>query len=166
VRFGSILNYQEFGKPLSREERERSADAPAPLATLAASEIRRRVNDLDVQLTRRIYELEREQNADVHGSVLTFLERWSEDVQRAREDVEVSLAQHMSNAGIVPNGEYGAVVEPLPSTQSSNRASCFPHEAQRFVYVFMGRMLHALKRHDEWQISVGRNLFLPTAFHS
>ena len=111
-----------------------------------------------MELTRRLYNLESEPDSVVSEGVQDLMQMWRSAVESIDGEVQTALTEEANAKGIALPGAFGVQVDDVGAVPSEaegrpgNRASSFPHTAQRFVYIFMGRMLHALKLHDEWQI--------------
>jgi NOL1/NOP2/fmu family ribosome biogenesis protein len=82
----------------------------------------------------------------VELEVAELLNYWKEKVTFVESEVMSGLGEQMSR-----NVRLSKDCEDEESG-GSRRASAFPIEAQRWVYIFMGRMLHGLKEQEEWQI--------------
>jgi hypothetical protein len=120
--FQSILDYQNWGVPGA----ETAASDSKPSQTLSA-QARRIMAEAMNSVDTILYELQNssQEEAQVHlTAVLKLIHESSEMI--------AELSSH--------------------KTPSSKAGDSFPVEAQRWVYIFLGRMLHALGDFDSWQI--------------
>ena len=112
-----------------------------------------------MELTRRLYDLERTEDGNVQQVVTDFIEYWKEKVAGINEVVGNAVREQLEAKDLANADEVGVAVEEAPTvhgegpnTNAATRASAFPQDAQRWVYIFMGRMLHALRTQEKWQI--------------
>ena len=107
----------------------------------AGASLRREIDALDMELTRRLYSLERCVEDGVLGEVQEFMQYWTAKLSTIENEMLSRLTERISPAP-----------HEAPREAPVRVASAFPMEAQRWVYIFMGRMLHALKTQEDWQI--------------
>lgn len=139
--FQSILDYQNWGVPLQK----RSKDGED------VREVDRYAADV-----RRVFA----QTADDIDAILYALQQDDEGAApRAMEHVLEACKNCVSKAEEAAKCVKEKIVDKEPAETSCggpnmprSAGSAFPIEVQRWVYVFLGRMLHALGDFDNWQI--------------
>lgn len=135
----------------------------ASLGDWASTIIRRELDSLDSEMSRLLYKLERAPDKSVEADLEEVLTFWSTKVRNIEERALQGLHQQMHSQGMATRSQMRvdvSVVAPEmdPSDiqediyRSNGRASAFPLDAQKWVYIFMGRMLHSLKTQEDWQI--------------
>ena len=151
-RFQSILDYQNFGCVLQPEQPgESSGDeldgddvlgrvpSPLPPGLLEESVAKRMLSQLENAFTSHFYELRHAQPHEVpdHLEALCMLARQFEEDLRARKDMREAVPQ-----------------EPSEHAKGSERrpGNSLPADAQRWVYIMMGRLLHEVGAFDNFQI--------------
>ena len=88
---------------------------------------------------------------------------WGDKVHNIKERTTQCLHQYMHDQGLSTSKDMqvdvhcvdGSLYSDEPKQESygaTSRASAFPLDAQKWVYIFMGRMLHKLKEQEDWQI--------------
>ena len=111
----------------------------------AAATLRREIDSLDMELARRLCALERSADSGVEEELGELLEYWRAKISSVENEMQRLLNEKISKVPV----EEG---QKAPAPVAGRVASAFPMEAQRWVYIFMGRMLHGLKEHEDWQI--------------
>ena len=128
--FQSILDYQEFGRP--RTDKNVDATEEVSIGSWASARLRREINHIDVELTKRLYEIEQTDDAHVQESVASALDYWSERVGEVQANFRDELRQQLATADVADADVTNIVVDDA-APSSSARASAFPQEAMRWV---------------------------------
>ena len=114
-------------------------------------------------MTRLLYSLERASDKSVEADLDDALTFWRDKVKHIEERTTHGLQQQMQSQGIATSSQMKVDINILSDEKDNDdlqrdmygangRASAFPLEAQKWVYIFMGRMLHRLKDQEDWQI--------------
>ena len=112
------------------------------------------MNDLDTRMTQRIHELSRMTTSDVSPAVQELSCYWQEAVANIAGSIHEKCNEQLEEVHGGNTLDEAAELEASAATRGAHGAcaSSLPLAAQRWIYIFMGRMLHALKLYDDWQI--------------
>jgi hypothetical protein len=135
--FQSILDYQNWGVPSTIRP---DGEEPRMVDKLAA-EVRRAFADAADEVDALLYGLQQDAEADAPHALQDVLRACRTCVAAAEDAAKRASDAVDTSAPSAPAG---------PKQRTAGAA--FPIEAQRWVYVFLGRMLHALGDYDSWQI--------------
>lgn len=146
--FQGILDYQNWGVPSAVSSTREEDQEPRTVDRLAA-EVKRAFADTSDEVDAILYGLQQDPEAEAPKALENVLRACKSCAAAAEEAVrkasdEVAAA---SAAAEVPPDQQ----QPTGAKRRGAGAA-FPVEAQRWVYVFLGRMLHALGDYDSWQI--------------
>jgi hypothetical protein len=103
-------------------------------------------------MLQELHQLERTPTPDVMRRVQDLAEFWKQKVTSVADQIQEEVAQKLQAPGSAVVGEVVEEEAPPVRPAAGSCASRLPHAAQRWVYIFMGRMLHTLGRYDKWQI--------------
>ena len=180
--FQGILDYQNYGGPTTQESRRRLEErldlGQAPLVE-AVCDTRRHLQCFMQAAEDAVLAANEMQRADeVHETLATVLENCDrlranfEATLRALEPASraASLTAGLREPQSAPADVSGASAGALP--QEASTARRLPPEVQKWVYIFMGRLLHDLGW-DNWQIvpfikgvaGTGKSLIAQVAMH-
>lgn len=134
--FQSILDYQNWGIPSAARTEEEGG--PRMVDKLAA-EVKRAFADAQDRVEAVLYGLQQGTEAEAPGALQEVLDACRSCVATAEEAARVA-------------SEQVAGAPPPRAERQGGAGEAFPIEAQRWVYVFLGRMLHQLGDYDSWQI--------------
>jgi len=136
--FQSILDYQNWGVP---SQIRTEGEEPRSVDRLAA-EVKRAFAATADEVDAILYGLQQDGDAEAPKALENVL-RACKVCVAAAEDAAKRASSEVAAASTASDA-------PGPKRRSAGAA--FPLEAQRWVYVFLGRMLHALGTYDSWQI--------------
>lgn len=157
----SILDYQEWGRPQRQKDGstmlESDSTSKVSLGDWSSTVLRRELDSLDSEMTTMLYNLERSEDVSVEAKLDEVLTFWREKVKNIEERTTYGLQQQMQSQGLATASELKVNIhtmnECLDEVYGANgRSSAFPVDAQKWIYIFMGRMLHKLKKEEDWQI--------------
>ena len=152
----SILDYQEYGRPRqtpgNRQEAAQSGQDTATVAEAAANVLRREINALDEKLYTQLYDLGNARNDDAREHSERVVEFLSQSVSEIRERFRDTLSALLSSSESADTNISSEGASAVHSRAAETCASRLPRDAQKWIYVFMGRMLHKLGVYDQWQI--------------
>ena len=149
-RFQSILDYQNWGvvttSSSALEQESMEEDAAPPIMQMLVAETTRIWETLDNQFKVSIDKLKHGTEADASILMKEILES-AETCKKASKDLMDRAERASQGLDADPNTGRPAAA---PTRRAAGAA--FPIEAQKWVYVFLGRLLHALGTYDTWQI--------------
>jgi hypothetical protein len=141
--FQSILDYQNWGVPSPCP----ASDSNTPRqADVLAAKTRRVMAETSDSVDEFLYELK-------HGApenAPEIMEKILNALQLCTKEADAMSRQTASDCSNPPgsegnSGSYG-------TASAGSAGACLPVEAQKWIYIFLGRMLHALGDYDSWQI--------------
>jgi hypothetical protein len=155
--FQSILDYQNYGEVRAACPRETT---PRPEESEDASMSRH--DSALVEVKRSLYSfLETMENSMLDSSYASTpaakmapLESMMQHCQSLKDALENIVAPLNHRSGPNEGSNAGAAEPPAPPTVSGRTepGKALPPEVQRWIYIFLGRLLHDLNQHDSWQI--------------
>jgi len=161
--FQSILDYQNYGEVRSARPRE------APLSPQGSEEVvMSRHEAALVEVKRSLYSfLETMENAVLDSSYASTpaaktapMVSMAQHCQALKDALEGIVKPLQSRAGTDPLLSVSADDDrpnaelPVPPTTSGRTepGKALPPEVQRWIFIFLGRLLHDLNHYDSWQI--------------
>jgi len=168
--FQSILDYQERGTPKTREKSEAPDEPPQEIRPeldgnlcyrvygKLFDEVQEIIPKLIVEKMREDLDIADEEVPERFAALGESLKSLLEErLQVLTNDIRTELATELMSNEAVPEdtgrGPQGLhVVEAANEAPGLPKSSRFPAEAQKWVYIFLGRMFHELNVWDRWQI--------------
>lgn len=142
--FQSILDYQNWGVHIRNRGGNASAAVDAESrGDVAMAEVVRICETMDSRLQTICYHLERCCESDVS----LYLKEFKESAESLAKSAQLLLERTMAQDAEAPSSS-----EQQPDNRRPSAGTAFPVEAQRWVYIFLGRLLHELGTYDSWQI--------------
>jgi hypothetical protein len=147
--FQSVLDYQNTGMAA-----DAASSAPRPYAEVAKG-LRLREAEAADRAKALHAAIEAAPSRDGARDGLRELARLYEDCLLGLREATVALegpgedAEDWREPEAAPSDPSSASGAPRPRAAPEQR---FPREAQRWVYVFLGRLLHELNCYDKWQV--------------
>lgn len=139
--FQSILDYQNWGVPLRTHRAQRGADDPREVDQIAADVLRSLWTTV-AEVDTIFHKIQQDSLGAAAG--------YADELQSAAKtgfDVIENAVRRIKGAVALT-----AADEQPPTKKARTTGNMFPIEVQRWVYIFLGRMLHALGTFDSWQI--------------
>jgi hypothetical protein len=157
--FQSILDYQNFGcsrnddmdaSSTSEQEGDEPGPERLPLGRLEEGQAKRMLAQLENAMLPRLYQMKHASAEEVplHLEALRQLAGQFEEDLRARQE---ALQQHggLNEAAGASSAETDRHHGDAPDRQPGN---ALPVDAQRWIYVMLGRLLHEVGTFDNFQI--------------
>ena len=162
--FQSILDYQNYGEVRSQAPREtfptsdESGEASLSRHEAALVEVKRSLYGFLETMENSMLD---SSYASTPAAKVAPLESMTQHCQSLKDALEniVKPLQHPS--GEIPlfpvsrEGSSAGASEPVAPPVVSGKSEpgkALPPEVQRWIYIFLGRLLHDLNHHDSWQI--------------
>jgi hypothetical protein len=186
--FQSVLDYQNFGCVTTAQSRraieERLGSDLAPLVDAASSTRSHILTFMQASENSCLLAAELERADEVHQALQTVLENCDElrsnlagvlaalEPLRAAAERDAGVRQPLP-APLDVAGPAAAAAAAATTEPQRTATSRLPAEVQRWLYVLLGRLLHDLKRWDNWQIvpfikgvaGTGKSLIAQVAYH-
>jgi hypothetical protein len=143
-RFQAILDYQNWGMPRPPSSADAAAaSGEAERLQAARVELRRALHSFSDAAEHALLDSDAARTAEAKLSPLLSLSEHSRTMQSAVEEALRTLQTPQTPPAAAPAAPGFRRLEPGKE---------LPQDVQRWVYIFLGRLLHELRRFDKWQI--------------